>query len=729
MSRLSSMNIDVRMTVPEGHCGRLEGLWALVTANGKTLGKARVDKNGAAAVKCEMAVEKPVAVDVTVSPFSRLVRHKRVRTESIRISSFKKKGTVWEAEASIVLTPIFMSSVSWLDELFTVNGRLISRYTDPETAAVIESPVRHAMVKLYDVDIVRIRTGWCVPDVVVCKPVTAVCLPSLAEPVCKPVTVEVCTPLTFEACKPAAFEVCKPLDVEVCTPSVQPECGPWVEGPIIDHDIRVRPGCCGAETPARFKGLAYRQTPMTLKPASSPALAGKTASLAQSATARARGLYLSFNTRHPLGTECETDDSGHFGFTFRRSDFFEAPAGSTHTENVDWDEYPDLLFEANLFIDGEFRTIYKETYSAARWDVTATSSYVELVIDGKLPGCDPGDDIDISQSEEFLFHNIGNVEPGWIDVNGVISNAPAGTGLDDHVFGGSLDIFAQFNYSHVGKYYQVEYQRQGDANWYPILGQQWYYSHYLGNGTWETLRKEPSAFPGYPACYRIPDYADITLTKKTLLIHWSTFLMDGNIRRYPNGLYHLRVRLLRLKADGTVEPEPGFDVNGSVLDIRTDNDWPLADIDPVMYLGESNGTILNITPVPECGMVQRGPSRFLLLHFQAEDPENHLWTYDITVNRGGDGAVVIPDVNLSSITGTNPALPDFNLQQSSYLYVAPGSNFTSAYAAMSLSSDPWGLPALKPCAYNFTLSVWDRVTNGYGRIHLSQHTMTLTILA
>ncbi len=714
MSKLSSLHIEVQASLPKATEGRVGGLWVHVTANSKTLGKAQTDKNGRATVSCEIAAEKPVAVNVVISPLSRLAAFKRVKTESTTITSFKKKGAIWEAVASISLTPAFVRAISWLDELFTVNGRLICRYVDPETAAVIESPVRHARVKLFDVDISQRRAGWCIPDVTPCKPISTVCQPIIGVRPCSPVSTGICSPSVDK----------------ICTPSLQPKCGPWVEGPIREGDIYERPGLLGVEAASQLKELSRRQTVMTMKPVTSPALSGKTMVAESSASVMAKTLFKSLYTKKALGTESETDDNGNFGFTFKRSDFFEAPAGSTHTEDVDWDEFPDLLFEATYYIDGEFRKIYEEIYADTRWDITANTSYFELVIDGRLPVCGPADDIDISQAEEFLFHNVGNVEPGWIDVNGVISNAPAGTGLDDHVFGGTLDIFGQFNYSHVGQYYQVEYQSHGQATWLPILGQQWYYSKYLGGGAWETHLKTPTAFPGFPACYQIPDYADITVTGKTLLIKWSTFLMDGNIRRYPNGLYRLRVRLLRLKSDGTVEPVPGFNENASVLNLNIDNDWPVADIDPIMYLGESaGGSILNITPVPECGMLQRGANRFLLLHFQAEDGEGHLWTYNVAVNRGGDGAVNLPHVDPAAITGTNPALPGFNLQQPDYQYVAPGSNFHSAYTAMSLWTDPWGLPVLKPCAYNFTLSVWDRVTNGYGRIHLSQHTMTLTILA
>jgi hypothetical protein len=383
--------------------------------------------------------------------------------------------------------------------------------------------------------------------------------------------------------------------------------------------------------------------------------------------------------------------------------------------------------------------IYQEPYSNTRWNA-GTYSYVTLYVDGKLPQCDPADPvIDPEQPEDFLFHNVGIIEPGWIDGNGIIKHAPAPsaatywTDWNEYVFGGRLEISGQFQMDHVGKYYQVEYQRNGESDWKPILGEQWYYSHYLGDAKWETLIKAPESFQDYPACYQIPDYTDINITRKTQLITWQSYRTDGNIPRYPNGLYHLRVQLLEKTGPNSVQPVPGFNPNNNLLHLRIDNNWPIAEINPILYSGELSGGVMNLSSVPECGFIQRG-NRYLIINFQAEDLESHFRSYHISVNRGADPAIIIPATSLSAGLVANPSLPDFKISPSSYYFAAPAENFHNAYAAMSLATDPWlSSPGndqpLKPCAYNFTLTVYDRVTNGYGLIHWSQHMMTLTVLA
>ncbi len=58
-----------------------------------------------------------------------------------------------------------MRSLSWLDEVFTVEGRLLNRITDPETAAITEIPIYHGLVKLFDVDKKKNSIGGvCIPD-------------------------------------------------------------------------------------------------------------------------------------------------------------------------------------------------------------------------------------------------------------------------------------------------------------------------------------------------------------------------------------------------------------------------------------------------------------------------------------------------------------------------------------------------------------------------------------
>ncbi len=737
MSKLLKLQVKVEVGLAEGLSVERKGLWvhcALAGTDGKSLGKAQVDKNGRATVKLQVPGEKPPALDVILSPLSGLTKLKRIRTEKITIMQWRAGNEIFEAKASLSVTPIFAASVDWLEEGFIVEGVLISRYADPQTEATVETPIRHAKVKLFDVDKAQFKPPWCIPDISVCNPVEQ-CLPTHCLPQFHCLPLNSCSPDLV--CPPIVQ--CMPTTNPPCVPSLSPSCAPWFTGKITDTGIfeyaaSARPGCCGSETPVVFKDIARRNTLPIMKPLSSPALQPAVTGLALNTAVTCLPLEIGVMGKTTyqktvLGLESETDDSGGFWFSFKRKDFFEAPVGTTHTEDKDWDEYPDLLFEARLWIDGEFRCIYDEPYADTRWNA-GNYQYAKLVVNGQVPGCDPADtDIDPGQTEAFLFHNVGDVEPGWIDGNGIIHGAPAATGLNDYVFGGGMEIFGQFKLTHIGKYYQVEYQRDGESDWNPLLGEQWYYSHYLGGGVWETKLKAPRSFTGYPACYEIPDYTDYTITRKTQLITWQSYRKDGNVPRYPNGLYHLRLRLLEKTGPASVQPVAGFNPNANVLHLCIDNNWPLSEIDPTMYVGELSGSTLNITGVPECGFVQRG-NRYLLLHFMAEDLEVHFRNYSIAVNRGADQPIVIPTTALPAGVTTNPALPDFQISPPSYMFAAPGDNFHNAYAAMNLAVDPWlpGNQPLKQCAYNFTLTVWDRVTNGYNLIHWSQHTMTLTIM-
>jgi hypothetical protein len=740
MAKLVTLQVTTSVSLPKGSTGQVEGLWVYCGALGQEetiLGKGQTDGSGRAVIKFQVPGEKPPALRITVSPLSRTVKLRRVVTEKKTIEDWKKGRTGWEAAVAVPLTPGFLNSVSWLDELFTVEGVLVSRYSDPATESITETPIRHALVDLFDVDRVQHqKPPLCIPDYVG----PSDCVPNKA---CTP-WIGNCVPKTV--CKPDL--PCIPSMPGICTPSKVGPCGPWVEGEVFDpgiwekvevvesRAIQQQAGCCGSETPILFQGVARKATVPVMKPLKSPSLPSAlsaASALSSSLSCMPLMAIKSFYKKTQLGTECETGDDGQFIFTFTRKDFFEASAGTTHTEDTDWDEYPDLLFMAKLWLDGQFRTIYDEPYSDTRWN-EGTYTWVKLVVNGQMAVGDPGDsDVDLAQTEEFLFHNVGDVEPGWIAGDGVIRTAPDTTSLNEHVFGGGLEIFGQFKMAHVGKYYQIEYQKNGEPDWHPVEGEQWYYSHYLGAGKWETKLKAPESFTSpdgtkvYPACYRVPDYADFTTTRKTQLIAWQTYRMDGNIARYPDGLYHLRVRLLE-KTGAYVQPVAGFNPGTQILNLTIDNHWPVAEMDATLYVGAESGGNLTITPVPECGFVQRGAGRYLLIHFQAEDMQTHFRSYGITVNRGAYQATTIPAITPAPVWSTSPPLPGFHYSPPSYYFLAAGDNFPNGYTAMDLGSDPWlsGQP-LAQCAYNFTLSVWDRVTNGYGLIHYSQHTLTLTV--
>ncbi len=327
MSKLLALQVKVEVGLAEGLSLEREGLWvhcALAGRDGKRLGKAQVDKNGRATVKLQVPGEKPPAIDVILSPLSGLTKLKRIRTEKITIKQWRAGNEIFEAKASLIVTPIFAASVDWLEEGFIDEGALVSRYADPQTEAAVEAPIRHARVKLFDVDKVQFKPPWCIPDISVPNPVEQ-CLPTHCLPQFHCLPLNTCSPDLV--CSPIVQ--CVPTTNPPCVPSLAPSCGPWAEGRIKDPGIfeyaasakidaaSVRPGCCGSETPAVFKGIARRNTLPIMKPLGSPALQPAVTGLASNTAATCLPLETGVMGKTTykktvLGLESETDDSGGF---------------------------------------------------------------------------------------------------------------------------------------------------------------------------------------------------------------------------------------------------------------------------------------------------------------------------------------------------------------------------------------------------------------------------------
>jgi hypothetical protein len=712
----------------------------------QVLGSAPFDDKGKASVPVE-AVEPDLArLRVIVAPVKRLEAIKRLPHAMADVVFKAGEKT---AHLEIEIMDAVLKSVDWLNETFIVHGQLVCRYTDPETNAVAEKPVPQAKVKMFEVD--KHQHGPCFPNTCL------VCIPSTCLVHCTPTT---CLPETV--CQPAIF--CRPIRelTEICVPETlckvrpgEPECRvlepqPWDRfGDIRERVERVvgGPMLRAAPMPAAAEKLlpGYR----TLLPARSPAL-------------RDWSGYLSpyfpgtYYTKDQLGGDADTNNDGYFSFSFKRSDFFEAGAGTTHTENKDWDEWPDLLFQATRWLNGELRTIYSEPYSETRWDqhgmpwpiwpmplpypplpyplppwppyTGVRHIRVKLVINGLLPGIDPeDDDIDPNQTEDFLFHGVGNVDYAWITNNGQVDHQ--GHTFHDHVFGGTLDIEGQFKQAHVPNgYYQVQYRPDGSTTWKTIQDEAWEYTHYLGNGQWETLVKAPQTIGSEAGLYKIPDYTDFTTTRKTLLLRLDSAKRDGNVARYPNGPHHFRVRLFKL-VGGNLQEETNLAPANQLLHVRLDNGWPEAEFD--LYEGTLTGTTMNLKEVRACGFVQdgsetrlvtTGANRFLIIKFRAYDPEQHFRYYSFTLNRGTDQAIGLPQ-------GSQPSVSGLTLVPASAVYSSLTDNYPQAYTWLSLNKDPYNASVdFKACAYNIRLITGDRVTNGDGHLHWTEYQSTLTIV-
>lgn len=717
----------------------------------KVLGKDRFNSRGEAKINIVLPGNAPMPMEVEVSPISKSLNIKNLKTEKAVVKKFEKSGSKYVAKLEVSLNQNMYSYMDWLNEQFIVFGKLLSHYVDPETEEECTVGIPYSKVTLFEVDKERaigpclvdcmvdclVHCGVCMPPIE-CLPDQFDCLPRQCGPIIE------CTPIS----------VCPPiLEGPIKCPPTMP-CAPWayIPGGI---DERVR---WGKDAIAGKAGLRKTmQKPVASKmsgPLKSPALPmtpysspmGSSTIMAIQCLPNLIGPCVPqlckvsafpwiSHSKTELGVD-ETDANGNYFITFKRSDFLEAAAGSTQTENVDWDAWPDLLFEASRFIDGEMRVIYEEGYDQTRWDIQKTCLNVNLIVEEKIPGvsCFPGDDIDPSQTEDLVFHGIGNIEPGWIDNNGVITNIPTDTTeninnhnkYNEHVFGGTLDIFGQFKYGHIGKYYQVEYASASDPNnWKPIANETWSYSKYLGNYKWETLTKAPiSLGTDYPYCYEIPDYADNTINKKTLLMRWRTWRKDGAFSRYPDGKYTFRVVLLTSVGN----PVAGYDPDDMKITVTLDNTWPEADIRPEVRVYDKGAGTGVYSEVPECGYVASG-DRYLVFRFRANDGQKHFRHFNFTVNRGAEDAVKFTAVNALD-EGSPPANVDVSLVNPSIKFSDPNDNYPDNYTWLYIGKDYWDeatYGSFRPCAYNFRVVVRDRVTNGYNLIHWSDATLTLSI--
>lgn len=726
--------IEVAVELEQGRLrsAQVEKMYALAYVLGKTepVARAALDASGKAALKIPALGGRLPPVEVEVCAMARPRSRRRFTTTRMAVEKWEEG----KAQAVLSLSAAFYEAVAWLDKPFVVEGVVVSRHEDPDTEEMVEWPIQFARVTLYDVDK---QSLGAVPCNVVCLPdlgceVCLVCVPVVEGP-CTP---GVCLPLT--TCDPV-FQ-CKPVVVpefeELCFPSdPRAGCAPY-NPDIFEHDHVIREwlearGSLAkrvAQRPGRAMRGRYATKPVPMS-ASLPIMEVHHAEEPIALMRRAPSWALAY-TKNQICDEDSTDQVGRFRFEFTRRDFFEAPEDSTYTEDEDWDAWPDLLFEAELYIDGAWRSIYSEPYSETRWNEDEYT-WVKLVVEGEYGAPNVDGDLDLSQTEDFLFHGIGDVEPGWIDGNGVISSPPVGHAWKDHVFGSTLTLKGQFAVQHIGRFYQVEIQANGSSAWEPVCGETWYYSRYQGDGVWKTLVRAPADLgPDLSACYPIPDYYDFLETNKTVVLKWSTTRKDGNIRRYPDGIYKLRVRVIDKQPDGSgvVVDTSVYDPAQEQLDVQVDNGWPLAHIAAV-YAGTLSGTTLNLQEVPECGMVHNGADRYLVFEFQAEDPENHFRSYTLQMNRGQDQPVALP-VSQPTVNNVVPSVSGFALSPPQQAYVGLGDNYPRAFTALYLGDDPWDAAAdvLKPCAYNFTLTVRDRVINGYGHLHWTHWLTTLSIL-
>ena len=343
--------------------------------------------------------------------------------------------------------------------------------------------------------------------------------------------------------------------------------------------------------------------------------------------------------------------------------------------------------------------IYEEDPSQTRWDIEKLPPLgVCLIVEGDviLPD-DPITPID----GDFEFHGIGLVLISSMDSEGYAhpSESP---------FGSSIDVRGQFNNALQGKYYQVLYAQWADdatppnpGDFAPILDEVWPVAQKIED-KWVTIYKTPVELPGgsgaVKGCYKIPDYADLFLTSKDILIRWMTHRKDLGAPRYPNGKYTLKVRAFN--EDGTeIHLSEGANKG---FNVRVDNTWPVAKIRE--EIGIIGGTGKPDDP-RVCGIIYIESGKHVQITFDAYDEQNHFQSYTL-VYRSGHGVEKV----ISSKTFLSPSRNDFG------------------YANEEVNWDI-GTGEIKQCGYEIRLKVWDRTTNGYYNIHRSDDFIHLILLS
>jgi len=415
--------------------------------------------------------------------------------------------------------------------------------------------------------------------------------------------------------------------------------------------------------------------------------------------------------KHEIGT-ATTDENGLFVFDFDWC--YTIP----HIHPI-WmppfpDTKPDMLFKVTQTVNSVDVAIYEEEPSQTRWNIDELPPLgVTLIVEDDviLP-----DDLITPISGDFEFHGIGRVLISQIDSEGYADTSGAGdvVGARDSPFGSTIDVKGQFNSSLQGKYYQVLYAKwENDTtppnlvNFTTILDEKWPVAQKIG-GNWVTVYKSYVELPGAgDGCYEIPDYTDLYLTSKDILIRWATHRKDLGAPRYPNGKYSLMVKVFNADGTAALSPQPS-----DTLIVRVDNTWPVAKIkEDISIIG---GTV-SLCPDPKpsgmicdspevCGIIYIEPGKQLRIKFDAYDEQNHFRNYKLTYRTGHGSKVNIPN---GSKYFTGPPREDYG--------------FTN-------ETVDWNIGGLNQCGYEVRLRVWDRTINGNHHIHWREDFIHIILL-
>lgn len=138
--------------------------------------------------------------------------------------------------------------------------------------------------------------------------------------------------------------------------------------------------------------------------------------------------------------------------------------------------------------------------------------------------------------------------------------------------------------------------------------------------------------------------------------------------------------------------------------VKIDNQWPVANIEKILQ---------NNIEVPVCAIVKTAPDQFTF-RITAIDPQGHLFSWNLSALWGNNKSADISGDNYSN-------------------HVSPSRQWAGVASGLpDVPALPWKAavaddPTSTHCAHTFYLGVWDRVINGYNRIHYSDYHKSITI--
>jgi hypothetical protein len=378
--------------------------------------------------------------------------------------------------------------------------------------------------------------------------------------------------------------------------------------------------------------------------------------------------------------------------------------------------YPDLVFVLTQNINNSVVTIYQENQSEPHWNM-GDGSHVELQINSPLAVCYNSNLEFIPPHNGLLFIRVGNCSVAHIDCKG---NDSESTGYyhprryityfgenSDQPFGSALDLFGYLEQPGQCSidYYTVEYQINGTLQWLQMqtnLSNMWYDTTDTDSSNWHWVSESMGPFSEnvngeLHYLYRPP----CKVQPNALYWAYPNRIVKFNTNLVPNELCRIRVRGFIYNTGGVLEQASNtimpIDDNYGEIVLKIDNTLPIFGI---------QGIQLNENDQSPCDIIEFTSNDTIHVNFRVWDEEGHLGSYRLNAHYGSNQTVTPLPINAplnQDNYGNWGTLPQ---------YLWHGSqNYTLNY-----SSDDY-TPAIMPtCAYQFSISVSKRTTNGYGLI-------------